>query len=140
MNLMDQLFDRQPQAAPLKLRLDPFYSSSKCTSLKTEHAFISSVEYYKNGVKDNMDYVYSPDCIECAWYGVRGVKKDEYFVEQVDLAQLHTIKVWPRKVAGEIRHDFVEFLDNQANTLLFRGNPAEKLHGLPSKDFTLQQG
>ena len=34
----------------------------------------------------------------------------------------------------------VEFLDNQANTLLFKGNPASKVQGLPSKDFTLKQG
>ena len=87
-----------------------------------------------------MSYVYSPDCIQGKGFGVQSANKDEYFVEQVDLAQLHTIRVWPRKHKGEIRYTMVEFLDNQANTLLFRGNPAEKVQGLPSKDFTLKQG
>ena len=87
-----------------------------------------------------MDYVYSPGCIQFVGFGVERVKKDEYFVKQVDLAQLHTIRVWPRKKDGVISYKIVEFLDNQANTLLFRGNPAEKVQGLPSKDFTLKQG
>ena len=88
-----------------------------------------------------MSYVYSPDCIQCSGFGVLSVKKDEYFVKQVDLAQLHTIRVWPRKDnKGVIRYCMVEFLDNQANTLLFKGDPAWKVQGLPSKDFTLKQG
>ena len=61
-------------------------------------------------------------------------------MKQVDLAQLNTIRVWPRKYNGDIRYVLVEFLDNQANTLLFTGNPAWKVQGLPSKDFTLKQG
>ena len=87
-----------------------------------------------------MIYVYSPDCIQGEGYGVWSANKDEYFVKQVDLAQLHTIRVWPRKLNGVIRYFMVEFLDNQANTLLFRGDPAWKVQGLPSKDFTLKQG
>ena len=62
-------------------------------------------------------------------------------MKQVDLAQLHTIRVWPREpYKGDIRYVLVELLDNQANTLLFKGNPASKVQGLPSKDFTLKQG
>ena len=88
-----------------------------------------------------MGYVYSPERIQGEGIGVPRVKKDEYFVKQVDLAQLHTIRVWPEEYnKGEIRYDMEEFLDNQANTLLFRGNPASKVQGLPSKDFTLKQG
>ena len=87
-----------------------------------------------------MDYVYSPDCIKGAGFGHWRVKKDEYFVKQVDLAQLHTIRVWPRKKEGDIQYDMVEFLDNQANTLLFKDKTAKKVQGLPSKDFTLKQG
>ena len=62
-------------------------------------------------------------------------------MKQVDLAQLHTIRVWPREPKkGDILYSMVEFLDNQANTLLFRGNPAWKVQGLASLHFSLQQG
>ena len=88
-----------------------------------------------------MNYVYSPDCIQGSGFGFASVKKDEYFVKQVDLAQLHTIRVWPTEYKGVILYDMVELLDNQANTLLFMGGkPAWKVQGLPSKDFTLKQG
>ena len=110
--------------------------------MKYSEPWITHVKYYREGRNDWMVYVYSNGVWKDKWgFGVFSVEKDENLKETVDVTKLQSVKVWPGRFSdGSVRYDYVELLDTQGNTLLFRGNKDDAVEGMEPQVYELIQG